>query len=87
VGTYSHSKPELGMDRNHTELLANSHEEIFLDHEIYIQPSRDTYRGGFEWSVCRAGLELDAGLDFTVEDALQQAKSAAAALRQRDTSL
>ena len=75
------------MDRNHTELLANSHEEIYLDHEIYIQPNRDTYRGGFEWCVCRADVELDAGLDFTVEDALKQARSAVDALMQADTSI
>lgn len=70
------------MDKSHIESLTNSYEEIFLSHEIYIQPDRDAYRGGFEWSVCRTGVELDTGLEFTVEDALKQAKAAVAVLTQ-----
>ncbi len=51
-----------------------SHEEIFLHHEIYIEPGSDKYRGGFEWSVCRNGVELDAGQEFSVDDAFKRAK-------------
>lgn len=70
------------MDESHIESLANSYEEIFLEHEIYIQPDRDPYRGGFEWSVCRNGVELDSGLEFSIDDALKQAKVMVTALMQ-----
>lgn len=74
------------MAESHIESLTNSYEEVFLDHEIYIQPDRDPYRGGFEWSVCRNGAELDAGLEFSIEDALKKAQSLVAALKQPDVS-
>ena len=66
----------------HIESLTNSYEEIFLDHEIYVQPDRDPYRGGFEWSVCREGVELDAGLEFSIADALKKAQSVVTSLKQ-----
>ena len=68
------------MTESHIESLTNTYEEIFLDHEIYIQPDRDPYRGGFEWSVCRNGVELDAGLEFSIDDALKKAQSVVTAL-------
>lgn len=74
------------MDETHIESLTNSYEEIFLDHEIFIQPDRDPYRSGFEWTVCRNGVELDSGLDFSIDDALKRAKSAVAALTQTGNS-
>ena len=70
------------MAESHIESLTNSYEEIFLDHEIYIQPDRDPYRGGFEWSVCREGVELDAGLEFSIDDALKKAQVVVTALKQ-----
>lgn len=70
------------MDDSHIESLTNSYEEIFLDHEIYIQPNRDPYRGGYEWSVCRAGVELDSGLEFSIDDALKKAQGAVTVLKQ-----
>jgi hypothetical protein len=70
------------MAESHIESLTNSYEEIFLDHEIYIQPDRDPYRGGFEWSVCREGVELDAGLEFSIDDALKKAQGVVTALKQ-----
>jgi hypothetical protein len=72
----------MDMDESHIESLANSYEETFLEHEIYIQPDRDPYRGGFEWSVCRNGVELDSGLEFSIDDALKQAKVVVTALMQ-----
>ena len=68
------------MTESHIESLTNTYEEIFLDHEIYIQPDRDPYRGGFEWSVCRNGVELDGGLEFSIDDALKKAQSVVTAL-------
>ena len=68
------------MTESHIESLTNTYEEIFLDHEIYIQPDRDPYRGGFEWSVCRNGVELDARLEFSIDDALKKAQSVVTAL-------
>ena len=44
--------------------------------EIYVSPNRDTYRGGFEWSICKDGVVLDEGLDFTEEDARKSAQRA-----------
>ena len=70
------------MAESHIESLTNSYEEVFLDHEIYIQPDRDPYRGGFEWSVCREGVELDAGLEFSIDDALKKAQGVVTALKQ-----
>ena len=75
------------MAESHIESLTNSYEEIFLDHEIYIQPDRDPYRGGFEWSVCREGVELDAGLEFSIDDALKKAQGMVTALKQAGNSL
>lgn len=57
-----------------------SYEEVYLDYEIYVQPDRDPYRGGFEWVVCRNGEELEAGLDFSIADAVTQARSAVDAM-------
>ena len=54
--------------------VASSQEEIFLHHEIYIEPSKDSHRDGFEWSVCRNGVELDTGQEFSVDAALTRAK-------------
>ena len=70
------------MDESHIESLTNSYEEIFLDHEIYIQPDRDPYRGGFEWSVCRDAVELDAGLEFSIDEALKKAQGVVTALKE-----
>ena len=75
------------MAESHIESLTNSYEEVFLDHEIYIQPDRDPYRGGFEWSVCREGVELDAGLEFSIDDALKKAQGVVTALKQAGNSL
>ena len=72
----------MNMDESPIESLTNSYEKIFLDHEIYIQPDRDPYRGGFEWSVCRDGVELDAGLEFSIDDALKKAQGVVTALKQ-----
>ena len=70
------------MDESHIDSLTGSYEEVYREHEIYIQPDRDPYRGGFVWSVCRAGVELVSGMDFTIGDALKRAQSAVAALTQ-----
>ncbi len=61
----------------------SSLDEVYLNHEIFIQPNRDIYRGGFEWSVCLDGLERDTGLEFSVKDALKNAKIAIDALSQK----
>lgn len=76
---------DMEMDESNIESLTNGcHDSIYRDHEIYIQPDRDPHRGGFEWSVCRAGVELDSGLDFSIVEALKQAKSSVDALLQTD---
>lgn len=65
---------------NDIKSLTNSYEEIYLEHEIFIEPDRDPYRGGFEWAVCRNGVELATGLEFSIEEALKHARSEVAAL-------
>jgi hypothetical protein len=62
------------MGNSKNESLTTEYQAVYLDHEIFIEPNRDQYRGGFEWSVCRDGIELNVGLDFTFEVALQQAR-------------
>jgi hypothetical protein len=75
-----HPEVRLKMKNESIESVTGSYEEIFLDHEIYIEPNRDPYRGGYEWSVCKGGVELDAGLQFAVDDALSRAKEVVATL-------
>jgi len=49
-------------------------EEPYAGHMIFIEPNRDIYRGGFEWSVCRDDNELQCGLEFSVEEALKASR-------------
>lgn len=51
--------------------VGGTHEEFYAGHMIFIEPNRDRYRGGFEWSVCRDDIELQSGLEFSVEEALK----------------
>lgn len=53
-----------------------SHEEIYLDYEVYVDPNPDPYSPGFVWAVCKDGEELDAGLEFDFDIALEAAKCA-----------
>ncbi|MFZ6689300.1 hypothetical protein ACO0K0_16270 [Undibacterium sp. SXout11W] len=62
------------MKRENSETNNQNHEEIFHEHEIYIEPNPDHYRGGFVWSVCKGECELDCGLSLTIDDALNEAK-------------
>ena len=63
------------MNRENTETHNESYEEIFLNHEIYIEPNPDHYRGGFAWSVCKNEYELNCGLSITRDEALKEARS------------
>ena len=62
------------MEDNPTGSITGTYEEAYLDHEIYIEPNRDPYREGFEWSVCKDDVEIDAGLAFTIADSLEAAR-------------
>ena len=53
---------------------ADSYEEEYFGYQIYIEKNRDRYRGGFEWFVCKDENELDAGLAFSVNDSLAEAR-------------
>jgi hypothetical protein len=64
------------MKNKNIETDWQSYEEIFHEHEIYIEPNPDHYRGGFSWSVCKDESELDCGLATTVKDALLEAHKA-----------
>lgn len=79
-------KRNIDMDGNDIKSLTNCYEEIYLEHEIYIQPDRDPYRGGFEWAVCREGVELAVGLEFSVDDAMKQARGVVSTLTQNGNS-
>lgn len=63
--------------KNTPESSATSaHEETYLGYEIYVEVNRDPYRGGFEWSVCKDGVEIEVGLDFSIDAALNAARKA-----------
>lgn len=49
-------------------------------HEIHIEPNPDRWRGGFEWAIVTAGVELDCGLSFSEEEALKDARQCIAEL-------
>lgn len=51
--------------------VGETYEESYAGHMIFIEPNRDHYRGGFEWSVCRDDIELQSGLEFSIEEALK----------------
>ena len=61
-------------DIDPVDSIADSYEEEYLGYEIYVEKNRDPYRGGFEWFVCKDANELDAGLAFSVNDALAEAR-------------
>lgn len=64
------------MKYENTETCAESHEEIFHEHEIYIEPNPDHYRGGFAWSVCKDECEIGCGLATTMDGAIAEAHMA-----------
>src|SRR5690554_6837894 len=53
-----------------------SHEEVYLDYEIYVDDNPDPYSPGLVWAVCRDGEELDDGLEFDFDIALETARNA-----------
>jgi hypothetical protein len=55
--------------------MADSFEEEFMGFEIYIELNPDRWNEGFVWLVCRNGEEVDSGLEFGFDDALEAAKS------------
>ena len=57
-----------------TVSINNTYEEIYREHEIYIEPNRDSYLEGFEWSVCKDEIELATGLAFSIADSLEEAR-------------
>lgn len=67
-------KRNIDMRNSQNEMLTAVYQEVYFDYEIFIEPNRDQHRGGFQWFVCRDGIELNAGIDFTLEAALQQSK-------------
>lgn len=64
------------MNGENTETCNDSYEEIFHNHEIYIEPNPDHYRGGFAWSVSKDECEIDCGLATTLDEAITEAHTA-----------
>ncbi|MFZ6749595.1 hypothetical protein [Undibacterium sp. Ren11W] len=64
------------MSSEKTETCDESYEEIFHDHEIYIELNPDHYRGGFAWSVCKDECEIDCGLATTLGEAIAESHMA-----------
>jgi hypothetical protein len=64
------------MKQPQIESITGSYEEVFREYEIYISPNRDPYGGGYEWSVCKNENEFEAGLEFSVDAALNSARLA-----------
>ena len=56
--------------------ITNNYEEIYRGYEIYVEPNRDPYREGFEWSACKDETEHDSGLSFSIADAVAEARKA-----------
>ncbi|GHG59369.1 hypothetical protein GCM10010919_01820 [Alishewanella longhuensis] len=56
------------------------YEEEVNGYTIFIDVNPDHWRGGFVWSVCIDGAELDSGLAFDVTDAIGSANNAIDAL-------
>jgi hypothetical protein len=55
-------------DDSDTEII----EDIIDGFDIYIEPNPDQYRDGYIWSVSKDDEELNSGLVFTVDDALEE---------------
>jgi hypothetical protein len=55
-------------DDSDTEII----EETIDGFDIYIEPNPDQYRDGYIWSVSKDDEELNSGLVFTVDDALEE---------------
>jgi hypothetical protein len=64
------------MENTLSDNLVGTYEEEFMGYEVYIDHNRDIYRGGFEWTICKDGEELDDGLAFSVQDSLDEARNA-----------
>ncbi len=64
------------MEQDPAGSITNSYEESYRGYEIYVEPNRDPYREGFEWSVCKDETEHDSGLSFSIEDAVSAARQA-----------
>ncbi len=62
------------------EFKAENYEETYAGRSIFVEPNRDPYRGGFEWSVCKDDVELESGLEFTVDEALKAARKSVDAM-------
>jgi hypothetical protein len=54
---------------------ATRYEEEFMGIEIYIEPNPDRWHEGFVWSVCKDREEIDSGLEFGFDDALEVARN------------
>lgn len=50
------------------------YEESYSGHMIFIEPNRDPYREGVEWSVCKDDVEIQCGLEFSDVAALDVAR-------------
>jgi hypothetical protein len=70
------------MTNQSTRSPLKNFEEVYLGYEIFVEPNHDQYRGGFAWSICRDGVELEVGLDFSAENAIQKARDAVGVLNQ-----
>lgn len=49
------------------------YEEEVNGYTIFIDVNPDHWRGGFVWSVCKGGVELDSGVEFRTETVRLQA--------------
>ena len=61
------------------------YEEAYSGHMIFIEPNRDPYREGVEWSVCKDDVEIERVLEFSDEAALDAARKRADAIRPKAT--
>lgn len=56
------------------DLESESFEDSFCGFDIFVEPNPDSWRGGFQWNVCRDNEELECGLEFSGSLALDVAR-------------
>jgi hypothetical protein len=66
----------IGSKMNNTLMVNLPYEETYLEFDIYIETNPDQYSEGLTWSISRDDEELDCGLDFEANQALEAAYKA-----------
>ena len=55
------------------EDISVPYEEVYKDHEIYIEENPDPFREDLDWTVCKDEVVLEEDNAYTAKDALAEA--------------